>query len=114
MRSKSEVIIADLLYAKGIDYAYERPFYGKEGSRRVPDFTIEDAETGATVYWEHLGLLTDPTYRQRWERKQEWYAKQGIVEGGGSAGRLVITKDDLRGGINSAEIEQVIGEVFRV
>jgi hypothetical protein len=45
VRSKSEVIIANLLHTLGITYAYEQSFTGQDGSVRYPDFTIEDAET---------------------------------------------------------------------
>jgi hypothetical protein len=54
VRSKSEVIIANLLHTLGITYAYEQPFTGQDGSVRYPDFTIEDAETGRRVFLEHL------------------------------------------------------------
>lgn len=77
VRSKSEVIIANLLHGKGLDYAYERRLVGDDASVRYPDFTIEDAESGVTVYWEHLGMLSNPDYRDRWERKVEWYRAQG-------------------------------------
>jgi len=53
VRSKSEVIIANLLHALDIAYAYEQPFVGREGTVRYPDFTIEDAETGQRVFLEH-------------------------------------------------------------
>ena len=65
VRSKSEVIIANALAAKGIDYAYERPLL-IEGVTKYPDFTIEDMESGQTIYWEHCGMLHVPTYRRRW------------------------------------------------
>lgn len=69
VRSKSEVIIANLLHALGITYAYEQPFAGRDGSVRYPDFTIEDAETGRRVFLEHLGLMSEPAYRRRWLAK---------------------------------------------
>ena len=59
MRSKSEVIIANLLHAKGINYHYEEPLEF-DGITNYPDFTIEDGSTGKTYYWEHLGMLNDP------------------------------------------------------
>jgi hypothetical protein len=116
VRSKSEVIIADLLYAKGLtDYRYEQQLTGTDGETRYPDFTIDDAETGLRVYWEHLGMLHDPAYRDRWERKLAWYREQGILvreEGQGPNGTLVITRDDERGGVDSAEFERIVREVF--
>ena len=115
VRSKSEVIIADLLYSKGIDYQYEAPFIGNDGSRRYPDFTFEDAELGLQVYWEHLGLMQQPDYRRRWEAKLAWYRAQDVLphsEGGGSGGTLIITQDDANGGIQSNEIERLVERVL--
>ena len=79
VRSKSEVIIANLLHALGTTYAYEQPFTGKDGSIRYPDFTIENAETGRRVFLEHLGLLSEPVYRRRWQGKLDWYRAQGVL-----------------------------------
>lgn len=117
VRSKSEVIIADLLYSKKIEYSYEAPLVGEDGKTRYPDFTFEDDESGLTVFWEHLGMLQVPEYRERWEKKLKWYREQEILpleEGGGDKGVLVITKDDDRGGIQSDEIEKVLDDVILV
>lgn len=117
VRSKSEVIIADLLHSKGISYEYEKPLPGGDGDVRFPDFTIEDAATGQVFYWEHLGLLADPVYRDRWERKKAWYRAQGILpreEGGGEAGVLITTQDSPEGMIDSSALEALVGEVFGV
>lgn len=115
VRSKSEVIIADLLFSKGIDYKYETPFIGSDGSRRYPDFTFEDAELGLEIYWEHLGMMQQPDYRRRWEAKLAWYRAQGVLphtEGGGPNGTLIITQDDAQGGIQSNEIERLVAQVL--
>jgi hypothetical protein len=107
VRSKSEVIIADLLHGKGVDYAYERRLEFADGSYRYPDFTLEDDETGLTVYWEHLGMLGHSQYRRRWERKLEWYRAHGILpsdEEGEREATLFVTVDDPQGGIDSAAI----------
>lgn len=115
VRSKSEVIIADLLYSKGIDYKYEAPFIGSDGSRRYPDFAFEDAELGLQIYWEHLGMMQQPDYRRRWEAKLAWYRAQGVlpyVDGGGPNGTLIITQDDAQGGIQSNEIERLVAQVL--
>lgn len=107
VRSKSEVIIANLLHALGITYAYEQPFTGRDGSVRYPDFTIEDAETGRRVFLEHLGLLSEPAYRRRWLAKLDWYRSQGVLpedEGEGDVGILVTTTEE--NGIDSVGIER--------
>lgn len=115
VRSKSEVIIADLLYSKGIDYKYEAPFIGSDSTRRYPDFSFEDAELGFQIYWEHLGMMQQPDYRRRWEAKLAWYRAQGVLphnEGGGPNGTLIITQDDAQGGIQSNEIERLVGNLL--
>ena len=38
---------------------------------KAPDFTV--VWGGRTYYWEHLGMLDDEDYRQKWERKKVWY-----------------------------------------
>jgi len=115
VRSKSEVIIANGLDSHGLSYAYEQPLRYGDGGVWYPDFTIEDFDRGTTVYWEHLGLLHDPAYQARWERKLDWYRAHGILpreEGEGPQGMLVTTRDDERGGIDSAAIDTLIREVF--
>src|SRR5690606_38956714 len=100
VRSKSEVIIANLLHAKGIEYHYEHPLE-LGGVVKYPDFTIEDDATGITYYWEHCGMLHDLAYRQRWEEKKRWYREHDILpyeEGGGDAGSLLVTRDQSDGG----------------
>jgi hypothetical protein len=77
VRSKSELVIADKLHARGIEYAYEQPLTVSEGRVRYPDFTIADHARGVTFYWEHLGLLEDPGYRARWELKRAEYVSRG-------------------------------------
>ena len=59
VRSKSELVIADKLHARGIDYLYEEPLVLSNGRTRYPDFTIVDHALGVTFYWEHLGMLDD-------------------------------------------------------
>ena len=111
VRSKSEVIIGDALSAAGVEFAYEKEFRGHDGSLRLPDFTIEDAATGETYIWEHLGMLSNPQYARAWERKKAWYAASGVAEGGGEAATLIVTTDDERGGIDSAEVQAKVQEI---
>lgn len=115
VRSKSEVIIADLLFAKGIEFQYERPLIATDGSWRSPDFTIEDDTTGRTIIWEHLGMLHLPSYRRKWEEKVAWYRSNGVLpleDGGGTAGTLVTTEDGPDGSISSADIEALVNELL--
>jgi hypothetical protein len=115
VRSKSEVIIADMLYDKGVDYSYERKLEFADGSFRYPDFTIEDDESGTTVYWEHLGMLGDSAYRKRWDRKLEWYRAHAILpsdEEGKREATLHVTADDPQGGIDAAAIAESVNRLL--
>jgi hypothetical protein len=113
VRSKSEVIIANLLHAQGIDYHYEHPLELGDVVK-YPDFTIEDDAAGITYLWEHCGLLHDAAYRRRWEEKQQWYPAHGILpleQGGGPKGTLIVTRDQPDGGIDSAFISALIAKI---
>jgi hypothetical protein len=112
VRSKSEVIVADALYGAGVAFDYERAFLGHDGTIRLPDFTIEDAATGTTYIWEHLGLLSDPHYAQAWQRKKAWYALSGVTEEGDGSATLIVTSDDSHGGIDSGTVKQRIQELL--
>lgn len=114
VRSKSEVILADKLHERGIDYQYEQPFVAADGDHRLPDFTIDDAASGLKIIWEHLGMLTVPEYRDRWERKRKWYEERGVLPGpdGGPNGRLVVSEDLPNGGIDSKALDDQIRDVF--
>jgi len=115
VRSKSELIIANLLHVNSIEYVYELPLT-LGGRTRYPDFTVDDSESGTVYYWEHCGMLNDPQYRLRWEKKQQWYRVNGVLpyqEGGGPHGTLIVTEDSVKGGISSVDMEAVIKQVIK-
>lgn len=105
VRSKSEVLIADKLKERGIPYFYEKELW-LDGVRKIPDFTIEDNESGETYYWEHCGMMNDPDYVERWERKKRWYAEHGIVEDE----NLIVSNE--KGGWDSTKIVELINKYF--
>ena len=101
VRSKSEVIVAAALSKLGISYEYEQklPSKGNPKDFRLPDFTV--SYEGDTYYWEHLGMLSVPSYKEAWDRKRQWYDDNGFLD-------LVITSEDgPDGSIDAAEIERV-------
>lgn len=58
VRSKSEVIIANMLYEANIDFEYEK-FLEEKGKRFLPDFTFEDAAGDPIIgsIWECFPIL---------------------------------------------------------
>jgi ATP-dependent exoDNAse (exonuclease V) alpha subunit len=84
VRSKSEVIIANLLHERDIEFRYEKPLYAPDGTMYLPDFTLTWA--GEEWYWEHLGRLDLPQYKEKWEKKEKWYQKHFL-------GQLLVTSE---------------------
>ena len=72
VRSKSEVIIANLLFQHKIKYAYEEPLCYDGNKLISPDFTIYMAD-GKKMYWEHLGMIGTESYDKRWLEKLDIY-----------------------------------------
>ena len=101
VRSKSEVIVADILDTLGISYEYEKPLLSRSDSKdfRLPDFTV--SFEGDAYYWEHLGMLDVPAYREAWERKMRWY------ENNGYSNRLITSEDGPEGSIDAGKIEHL-------
>jgi len=80
VRSKTEKIIADLLYDYGIEYKYECPIF-INGKVYYPDFTFLCPYTLKEIYWEHHGLMDDAKYCNKTIRKLINYEKNGIIRG---------------------------------
>ena len=102
VRSKSEVIIANMLFDRDIPFAYEVPLRAPDGTTMLPDFTIN--WRGEVWYWEHEGMLHKEEYRNRQEVKHAWYKRHGFGP------RLIITKEGS--GFDSSAVNTVISEKF--
>ena len=100
VRTKSELIIANLLAGQGIPFGYEVPLRAADGTFYLPDFTI--VARGETWYWEHVGRLDSDAYRNHWETKQAWYDRF-------FPGRLIVTHET---GDLSQEVHRIIKQSF--
>jgi len=100
VRSKSEVIISNMLAEREIPFLYEVPLYAPDRTFYLPDFTITWA--GEAWYWEHLGRLDNDEYRNHWETKKAWYDKL-------FPGSLVTTQES---GALSKDAEAIIEKYF--
>lgn len=89
VRSKSEQLIANLLYRLHIPYRYEYPIeLMVNGRKRIwrPDFTILDVRHRRELYIEHFGKLDDQEEPDNYARnafgKMKIYEENGMYEGG--------------------------------
>ncbi|MFC2037714.1 AAA family ATPase, partial [Chloroflexota bacterium] len=104
VRSKSEVIIANMLFDRDIPFDYEVPLYAPDGTFYLPDFTIN--WRGEDWYWEHLGMLHDDRYRNHWETKKAWYEKHNFAD------RLITTSEGP--GFDSQSVLHVLDETLQI
>ena len=86
VRSKSEVIIANILYQyhEDIFYKYERPLkVSLHGIDKTvyPDFSIMNVHTGKVVYWEHAGMMDDSHYVNEFVKKMNMYIANDLLPG---------------------------------
>ena len=129
--SKSEVIIADRLFVKGIPYHYEIAFTPEaiiDKSRPVidetgrllgyeaigfgpdspdtlhPDFYVLNKRTRKAYYWEHLGKMDDPEYcRKNFNRFMR------ILDAGYVIGEdLLVTHEDSKNPLMTESIDRII------
>jgi hypothetical protein len=81
VRSKSEVIIANMLEQYNIPYKYEYPIILNGNHLARPDFTCLNIKTRQLLIWEHLGMMDNPDYADRNIRKLSLYEKSGYIVG---------------------------------
>ena len=104
MRSKSEVIIADMLNRLRIEYKYERPLRLKRLGIVHPDFTLLDVRNRREIYLEHLGMLDDQTYRNNAIMKIRDYENSGYYVGD----RLIVTEETINCPLDIKNVERKV------
>lgn len=108
VRSKSEVLLADMYYELGVPYRYEARLQLKSGKKKYPDFTVLKVNTREVIYHEHLGLLDDEEYRKANLVKIEEYRNSGIYLGK----NLIITYEGTGCPLNIKGIRKMVQEIL--
>ncbi len=107
VRSKSELVIANIVNSMGLHYHYERPYEGaNKPGKRWPDFSFIDP-AGDLIIWEHLGRLDLNTYREDWARKRGWYLDNDFIDGE----TLFTTTESERGALDSTVVRAVAEQI---
>lgn len=104
VRSKSEKIIADYLFRKGIAYKYECPLYLKGMGTIYPDFTLLSPATRKEIYWEHCGLMDNYNYAFSAIKRINIYQKNHIFPGD----RLILTFETDKIVLESEIIQKIV------
>lgn len=104
MRSKSEVIIANLLIANEIPYVYELPHL-IDGVLIYTDFTaLSTIDYVTEVMIEHEGLMSKPYYQAQFLSKVNSYLADDLIPGRD----IFFTFEDLRGGFDPSPVQDII------
>ncbi|MBR6976953.1 MAG: hypothetical protein IKH74_00970 [Lachnospiraceae bacterium] len=103
VRSKSEVLIANLLRHHNLTYGYELPLILPDGII-YPDFTVLNLRTRTIYYWEHEGMLDNPAYGERMVRKNTRYTRAGIYPGE----QLIMSMESSEYPLSTKDIEALI------
>ena len=112
VRSKTEVIIANILNKFDLPYRYECPLtlelFPDVPKTIYPDFTILDIRRRKTVYLEHFGMMDDEEYMQNALNRISLYEKNGIFPGD----CLILTHETRKNPINIPLLKATIHHYF--
>ena len=108
VRSKSEVIIADKFFAKGIPYKYECPILIGETIIH-PDFTILRLSDRKILYHEHCGKMGVPGYVNDMLERVNNYGRAGVFVGD----RLFFTFESADQPLDMSWLDEFIEKNFR-
>lgn len=107
VRSKSEAIITMLLHVHKVPFRYECAL--QLGDVTIfPDFTIRHPQTGQIFYWEHFGMMDNPTYQKKAFSKLQLYASHEIFP----SIQLITTYETKDSPLDSGIVETIIKHYF--
>ncbi len=103
VRSKSELLIANMLNKYDVPYRYEYPMV--LGYKvRYPDFYVLNKRTREEFVWEHLGMMDDSAYLIKNMNKLNEYLKAGFVMGD----KLLLTMESKTAPLSMSGVKSLI------
>jgi hypothetical protein len=81
VRSKSEIIIANMLEKYQVPFRYEYPMILDKRGMVRPDFTCLNIRKRKEFIWEHFGMMDDEEYAQKNVQKINSYEENGFHAG---------------------------------
>lgn len=107
VRSKSESMIDKILLINKIPFRYEC-LLSLNGLNMYPDFTIRHPKTAEYYYWEHFGMMDNPTYASNAMSKLHTYVSNGIYP----TINLIATYETKENPIDINDIEKIVEQYF--
>ncbi len=107
VRSKSEVLIAELLYAFGILFHYDEEILVRDAEGFTKSYYVDFVimtPSGRIIYWEHMGRFDEDGYRNHNLEKFCLYFDNGLVLGD----NLIITMESKKSGLSAKKIVEII------
>lgn len=105
VRSKSELIIANTLYARHIPYRYEDKLT-LGGKYYRPDFKVLNVRTREEIIWEHFGMLDNINYVSNNLDRLDDYIQNGYSVGK----KLIISHESEKHPLSMVEINNLIND----
>ncbi len=102
VRSRGEIVIAEVAHTLGIPFRYDQLITLEDGSTISPDFSFED-KYFEEFYIEYCGMMDDPGYVRSHLIKRGRYEQNGINEWNNI--RYIYSKDDS---LNAVEIKHIL------
>lgn len=107
VRSRAEVLIAELLHAAQIPFHYDEEIILIDASGDVYTFYVDFVimtPSGRKIYWEHMGLFTNEEYRKKNFEKIRVFYENGII----LSENFIITMDAADGSLSALTIDRII------
>ena len=106
VRSKSELIIVNMLERNGVSYRYEFPITLKGLGPVRPDFFCLNKRTLKEYVWEHFGMMDNIAYANKNINKIQIYEQNGFLPGK----NMIMTFESSTNPLNSSTIKSMIEE----
>ncbi len=107
VRSKSEAIIDMALFINKIPFRYECALVLGD-TIFFPDFTVRHPKTGNLFYWEHFGMMDDPSYSKSTFSKLQLYNSHGLTP----SINLITTFETKNNPLDTQVVEKLIQHYF--
>lgn len=106
VRSKSELMIANMLEKSGVPYRYEYPLKLRGLGDVRPDFLCLNIRTRKEFIWEHFGMMDNIAYANKNVVKIRAYESNGYYAGV----NMIMTFETSQNAIGSSSISALISE----